>query len=95
MTRFVVDHTPDAEQTLAAFVANASPRLRRQITLACDSIDAKLTYADLLPNYRRRKGAAPSYRLLVFPILAEYEVDPVSKTVMITDFRLMPRSYGP
>jgi hypothetical protein len=95
MARFVVDHTPDAEHTLAGFLASAPPGVRHQITLACDSIDAKLTYADLLPNYRRRKGAAPSYRLTVFPVLAEYEVDEVLKVVMITHYRLMPRTFRP
>jgi len=95
MARFVLDHSPEAEDELAALVLNSAPALGRQITQASDSIDAQLVHADLLPNYRRRRGVAPKYKLFDFPLLAVYEVDEISKTVKILHYRLMPRAYGP
>lgn len=95
MARFLVDHTAAAEHTLATFLAGAPVGLRRQITDACDEIDSKLTYADLLPNYRRTRGLAPNYVLVVFPLRAIYEVDSQTKTVTILQYEMAPQLHSP
>ena len=95
MARFVLDQKPEAEQELAALLVNSPAGLQRQISDASDAIDAKVVYADLLPNYRRRKGLARTYTLTVFPLMAEYEVDEQSKMVTILHYYLKPRIHHP
>jgi hypothetical protein len=95
MARFLVDQKPEAEEELAALLMNSPPSLQRQITDASNAIYAKLVHADLLPNYPRRRRLASTYTWIVFPLLAEYEVDEQSKTVTILHYYLAPRIHRP
>src|SRR5437899_2107789 len=93
MSRFTVVTSPEAEQELATLLVNSPSRLQRQISDASDRIDAQLVYADLLPNFRRRRTGSGTFTLLVFPLRAHYAIDTQAKVVKIFQYRLVPRIY--
>ena len=95
MARFVVEATLEAEQELATLLAHSPAALRRQITDASDRIDATLIHADLLPNYRRRRGQARTYTLMIFPLQGAYEIDNQAKVVSIFRYQLLPQLHRP